>query len=138
MKRYYTLLLSTLFLSSMSACKKDVNTATHDVMYNMIMNKTWYLDYSITGANTKAFVGQSTYFITYLKDGTTKDSDGLTGTYTLVNNNGQYQIKVSAKTVNGNTLNYTHNIETIGETTMIQSYMASGQTTKTNLYFTSK
>jgi len=122
----------------MSACKKDVNTATHDVMYNMIMNKTWYLDYSITGASTKAFVGQSTYFITYLKDGTTKDSDGLTGTYTLVNNNGQYQIKVSAKTVNGNTLNYTHNIETIGETTMIQSYMASGQTTKTNLYFTSK
>jgi len=138
MKKRYNLFFAFWLLISMTACNKELDSTSHDVMYTMLVNKNWYLDYSITGNGTQAFVGQSTYFITYLKDGTTKDSDGLTGTFSIQKVNNNYEIQVTAKTVNGNSVNYTHSIETIGEGTMIQSYTASGQTTKTKLYFTSK
>jgi hypothetical protein len=108
------------------------------VIDKMMVNKTWYLDYSITGNNTQSFLGQSTYSITYFKDGTTKDSDGLTGTYKIIENNGNYQIQVVATSLKGNALNYTHTIESVGEVNMIQSFILTGQASKTSLYFTSK
>jgi hypothetical protein len=122
----------------MSACTKDVNTITNTVIYKMMVNKTWHLDHTIIGNNTQSFVGQTSYSITYFKDGTTKDSDGLKGTYTITNNNGQYQVQVKGTSVNGNTLNYTHSIESVSEVTMVQSFMLAGQASKTSLYFTSK
>ena len=137
MKNLYILLLAVISFTTVS-CNKETATTQTDVMNSMLTNKNWYLDYSITGTSTKSYVGQSTYFVTYLKDGTTKDSDGLTGTFSIQKANNNYEIQVTAKTVNGNSVNYTHTIETIGEGTMIQSYTASGQTTKTKLYFTSK
>jgi hypothetical protein len=115
-----------------------VATTSTEVMQKMISSKTWYLDYSITGSSIQNFVGQSTYYITFSKNGTTKDSDGLEGTYAISNNNGQFLLVVKSKTLNGNTLNYSHVLESVGDVKMVQSYIASGQTNKTTLYFTSK
>jgi len=138
MKNIITILIASIFVTSMIACNKEVATTSTDVMQNMISNKTWYLDYSITGNSVQNFVGQSTYFISFLKDGTTKDSDGLIGTYAINKNNGVYTLVVNAKTLNGNTLNYTHTLESVGDVKMVQSFVASGQSNKTTLYFTNK
>ena len=139
MKKNYSGLLILILFVFTSACNKDLNKVTSTVIDQMIVNKTWHLDYSITGNNTQSFLGQSTYSITYYKDGTIKDSDGLSGTYTISNNNnGQFQIQVNGTSVNGNALNYTHIIESVSDITMVQSFILSGQSTKTSLYFTSK
>ena len=138
MKKLYILFLLAAITLSLSSCNKEVATTKTNLIQSKIIGKTWYLDYSITGSATKTFIGQSTYFITYLNDGTTKDSDGLTGNFSVVNNNGQYELVVSTKTNAGNNFNYTHLIESVGDTKMIQSFTAAGQTVKTILYFTSK
>ena len=139
MKKNYSGLLILILFVFTSACNKDLSKITTTVIDKMMVNKTWYLDYSITGNNTQSFLGQSTYSITYYKDGTIKDSDGLSGTYTISNNNnGQFQIQVNGTSVNGNALNYTHIIESVSDITMVQSFILSGQSTKTSLYFTSK
>ena len=93
MKTLYTLFIVVISFT-LVACNKETATTQTDVMNTMLTNKNWYLDYSITGTATKSYVGQSTYFVTYLKDGTTKDSDGLTGTYTVEVINNQSQIHV--------------------------------------------
>ena len=107
-------------------------------MNNMLVNKNWYLDYAITGTSTKSYVGQSTYFVTYLKDGTTKDSDGLTGTYTVEIVNNQSQIHVQVKTTNGNPLEYIYNIITVGDTKLVLEKTNTGQSTPTQLFFNAK
>ena len=138
MKKLYILLLISTIVLSFSSCNKEVSNTKSDLIQSKLVNKIWYLDYSITGSVTKTFVGQSTYFITFLNDGSTKDSDGLTGYFSIVNNNGKYDLFVNAKTINGNNFSYTHLIESVGDVKMIQSYTALGQTAKTSLYFTSK
>jgi archaellum component FlaG (FlaF/FlaG flagellin family) len=126
------------FTLSIVSCNKEVTNTKADLIQSKLVNKTWYLDYAITGSVTKTFVGQSTYFITFLNDGSTSDSDGLTGTYSIVNNKGKYELSVKTKTINGNNFNYTHLIESVGDEKMINSYIADGQSVKTILYFTSK
>jgi hypothetical protein len=138
MKKIITIVLASVFITSIVSCNKEVATTSTEVMQKMISSKTWYLDYSITGSIIQNFVGQSTYYITFSKNGTTKDSDGLEGTYAISNNNGQFLLVVKSKTLNGNTLNYSHVLESVGDVKMVQSYIASGQTNKTTLYFTSK
>jgi hypothetical protein len=139
MKNKYSIIFLLMLSLFTSACKKDLNQVTSTVIDQMIINKTWHLDYSIIGTNTQSFVGQASYSITYFKDGTTKDSDGLSGTYTISNNNnGQYQIQVKGTSVNGNALNYTHIIESVSDITMVQSFILTGQSAKTSLYFSSK
>jgi hypothetical protein len=112
-------------------------------MNNLLTNKNWYLDYSITEAtnsNTpvvvKSYVGQSTYFITYLKNGETKDSDGITGTYTVELINGASQIHMQLKTSNGNPFEVIYNIISVGESNMVLSKVVTSPATK--LYFTTK
>ncbi len=95
------------------------------------------MDYSITGTSTKSYVGQSTYFVTYLKDGTTNDSDGLTGTYSVELVGNQSQIHVKLKTANGNPLEVIYNIILVGETKLILSKVVTTGT-PTQLYFTNK
>lgn len=138
MKKIITIVLASVFITSIVSCNKEVATTSTEVMQKMISSKTWYLDYSITGSSIQNFVGQSTYYITFSKNGTTKDSDGLEGTYAISNDNGQFLLVVKSKTLNGNTLNYSHVLESVGDVKMVQSYIASGQTNKTTLYFTSK
>jgi len=112
-------------------------------MNNLLTNKNWYLDYSITEAMTsttpvvfKSYVGQSTYFITYFKNGDTKDSDGITGTYTVELINGESQIHMQLKTSNGNPFEVIYNIISVGESNMVLSKVTTGPATK--LYFTTK
>ena len=135
MKRIYTILVAVITLTIIS-CNKETATTQTEVMNSLLTNKNWYLDYSITGTNTKSYVGQATYFVTYLKDGSTKDSDGLMGTYTVELINNQSQIHVQVKTANGNPLEVVYNIISVGETKLILSKVSSG--TPTALYFTNK
>jgi hypothetical protein len=135
MKRIYTILVAVITLTIIS-CNKETATTQTEVMNSLLTNKNWYLDYSITGTNTKSYVGQATYFVTYLKDGTTKDSDGLMGTYTVELINNQSQINVQVKTANGNPLEVVYNIISVGETKLILSKLTTG--TPTALYFTNK
>jgi hypothetical protein len=136
MKRLYTLFIAA-FTLTLVACNKETPTTQTTVMNNMLTNKTWYLDYSVTGTATKSYVGQSTYFVTYLKDGSIKDSDGLTGTYTVENIYNQSQIHVQVKTANGNSLEVIYDIISIGGSKMVLSKQVSNGT-PTQLYFTNK
>lgn len=136
MKKLYVLLLAATTLT-MVACNKETSTTQIDVMNSMLTNKNWYLDYSITSTSTKSYVGQSTYFVTYLKDGTTKDSDGLTGTYSVEVIGNQSQIHVQLKTASGNPLEVIYNILSVGETKLVLSKVVSTGT-PTQLYFTNK
>jgi hypothetical protein len=142
MKTLYTILIAAISLTILS-CNKETSTTQTNVMNNLLTNKNWYLDYSIIEATSsttpvvvKSYVGQSTYFITYLKNGETKDSDGVTGTYTVELINGQSQIHMQLKTSNGNPFEVIYNIISVGETNMILSKLVSGPATK--LYFTIK
>lgn len=136
MKTLYTLFIVVITLT-LVACNKETATTQTDVMNNLLTNKNWYLDYSITGTATKSYVGQSTYFVTYLKDGTTRDSDGLTGTYTVEVINNQSQIHVQLKTANGNPLEVIYNILSVGETKLVLSKVITTGTA-TQLFFTNK
>ena len=136
MKILYTILLAVIIFT-MNACNKETPTTQTDVMNTLLTNKNWYLDYSITGTSTKSYVGQSTYFVTYLKDGSTKDSDGLTGTYTVEVINNESQIHVQLKTAGGNPLEVIYNILSVGETKLVLSKVVTSGTA-TQLYFTNK
>jgi len=136
MKKLYILLLVAITLTIVS-CNKETATTQTDVMNTLLTNKNWYLDYSITGTSTKSYVGQSTYFVTYLKDGTTKDSDGLTGTYSVEVIANQSQIHVQLKTASGNPLEVIYNIISVGETKLVLSKVVTTGTA-TQLYFTNK
>jgi hypothetical protein len=136
MKILYTILLAVIIFT-MNACNKETPTTQTDVMNTMLTNKNWYLDYSITGTSTKSYVGQSTYFVTYLKDGTTKDSDGLNGTYSVEVIGNQSQIHVQLKTASGNPLEVIYNILSVGETKLVLSKVVTTGTAS-QLYFTNK
>ena len=136
MKTLYTLLIIAITFT-LVACNKETATTQTDVMNTLLTNKNWYLDYSITGTATKSYVGQSTYFVTYLKDGTTKDSDGLTGTYTVELINNQSQIHVQLKTANGNALEVIYNIISVGDKNLVLSKLVQSGT-PTELYFSNK
>jgi len=130
------LFIITLVVVTLLSCNKEIATTQTEVMNSLLTNKNWYLDYSITGTNTKSYVGQATYFVTYLKDGSTKDSDGLSGTYTVELINNQSQIHVQVKTANGNPLEVVYNIISVGETKLILSKVTTS--TPIALYFTNK
>jgi hypothetical protein len=136
MKQLFTLLIATIVLT-LTACNKETLTTQTDVMNKMITDKNWYLDYSVTGTISKSYVGQSTYFVTYLKDGSIKDSDGLKGTYTVENIYNQSQIHVQVKTANGNPLEVIYDIISVGDSKMVLSKQVSSGT-PTQLYFTNK
>jgi hypothetical protein len=136
MKKLYILLLVTIAFT-FGSCNKETATTQTDVMNTLLTNKNWYLDYSITGTSTKSYVGQSTYFVTYLKDGSTKDSDGLTGTYSVEVIGNQSQIHVQLKTASGNPLEVIYNIISLGETKLVLSKVVTTGTAS-QLYFTNK
>jgi hypothetical protein len=136
MKQIYTLLIAA-FTLTLFACNKETSSTQTNVMNSMLANKTWYLDYSITSGTTKSYVGQSTYFVTYLKDGSIKDSDGLTGSYTVELIAGKSQIHVQVKTANGNPLEVIYDIISVGESKMVLSKQVTSGT-PTQLYFTNK
>lgn len=136
MKNLYILLI-TLFAITTIACNKETGTTQIDVMNNLLTNKSWYLDYSITGTSTKSYVGQSTFIVTYRKDGSIEDSDGLKGKYTIELVNNQSQIHIQVNTPNGNPLEVVYNILTVGDKKLALSKVSTSGTPSV-LYFTNK
>lgn len=129
-----------IIIYSVSSCTKDPGNLDLNLSYQLIGNKTWYLDYAQTSTNgvvnTKTYLGQPTYFINYLKNKSTTDSDGLSGTYSIQRNGNLLQIMVDAKTLSGNPSNYTYELESIGSKNMILSYTSNN--TKTRLFFSAQ
>lgn len=136
MKKNYILLIAA-FTLTVFACNKETATTQTEVIQNMLANKNWYLDYSIADGATRSYVGQATYFVTYLKNGTTKDSDGLEGTYTIEIINNESQIHVQVKTSNGNPLEVIYNIVSVGDNKLVLSKQ-EGTGGPTQLYFSYK
>jgi hypothetical protein len=135
MKKYLSYILLAV-ITIASSCAKDTVLAETNLAQKMIEDKAWFLDYSQTSAVTKTYVGQPTYYINFLKNGSTQDSDGLNGTYSVEKVNSQLQIHVQAKTSNGNPIEYIYDIISVGVENLILSYTISGKTTQ--LYYTSK
>jgi len=133
---YNILFFFSLFcITQLTSCSKDNIGADINLTYQMLSDKTWYLDYSITGTSKRSYVGQSTYFIDFLKNKTTKDSDGLNGTYTVEKAGKVLQIHVQAKRSSTNTVEYIYNIESSGSDNLILFYTLNGATIPTKLYF---
>jgi hypothetical protein len=143
-KNYINILGFTMLMALMMmlapACKKDVASAELDLSYNMISGKKWFLDYTqtINGNNvtTRNYLNQSTYFIVFYANRSTLDADGIKGTYTITNTNGQLGIKVTGMTANNSPIEYNYKAESIGASTMVLSYVVNNVTTK--LYYTAK
>jgi len=133
-----TLFLSIglFFITFFPGCKKSDTASTINVSYQMLANKTWYLDYKKAGTKTKTYIGQPTYVINFLKNLTTSDSDGMTGTYTVELINNELQIHVQAKTPKENSIEYIYTIESIGVKNLILSHVLN--TDSTTLYFSTK
>ena len=125
-----------------SCSKTDVGASQLTLAYQMLSDKTWYLDYSQTTTSgttkTRTYVGQSTYFINLLKDKTTVDSDGITGTYTLDNTTGDIVLKVTGKTASGTTVSYSYTIESVGVNNLITKYTVSSTNTTVKQYYSAK
>ena len=134
MKKQLIYIFFTSVILTIGACSKDNSASEITLTQQLLSNKTWYLDYvqtiKATGTNTKTYLGQSTYYINFLKDQTTQDSDGLNGTYSVEKINGQLQIRVKAKTGNANLVEYIYNIEKVGTSNLILYYTISDQTIK--------
>lgn len=140
MKKYLNITTTFLFalisLTQLTSCSKDTSGAEINLAYQMLSDKRWFLDYSITGTSKKTYVGQSTYFIDFQKkDNATKDSDGLDGNYTVEKSGNVLQIHVQAKTSSTTSVEYIYNIESIGTNNLILYYTLNGATVPTKLYF---
>jgi hypothetical protein len=126
-------------LFSITSCFKEVDLSNEALLQQKLVDKVWYLESSVTGNITQSFKRQATsYFITYTLSGNTVDSDGLQGTYSIILNDGAYQLEVKAVTKNGNSVNYTNTLVSIDDKNMYQTNIASGQSEKTYLYFIAK
>jgi len=132
MKNILVLLYITVCL--FTSCKKDTAGAEISLAYQMVSDKIWYLNYtqniSNTTTSTKTYVGQATYFIKFLSNYTTEDSDGIAGNYSIEKINGILQVHVNAFTAGATKIEYIYNIETVGQDNMILYYVKSGNTIK--------
>ena len=77
-------------------CKKDTTSSKTDLTLEMLSDKIWYLNYMQEGSVTKTYISSNTYYIKFLKDNTTQDSDGLVGTYRIDALGSVLQINVTA------------------------------------------
>lgn len=122
------------------SCSKDAPGAKVELSYNLIQEKTWFLDYTqtIVGANitTRTYIGQPTYFINFLADRSTVDSDGITGKYTVTSVGGKLGIDIAGKSTNGNAVNYSYQVESIGAKNLVLTYTMSG--TNYKMFFSAK
>jgi len=140
-KNIVYIFLCALSLSIAStSCSKDAAGAQVELSYNMLKEKTWYLDYvqSVVGTTTttKSYIGQSTYFINFLEDRSTLDSDGITGTYSVANAGGRLSISITGKTTSGNAVSYNYQVESMGAKNLVLSYVVNGTTYK--MFYTAR
>lgn len=134
MKNTFKALLIIGFGFFFTSCSKVDNGSQIQLTESMLQGKTWLLDYTITkngtATITKTYVGQSTYFINFLKDKSTKDSDGIAGVYNIEKVGNQLQIHVNAITNGSNPVEYIYNIESVGAKELIVFHTANNQTIK--------
>jgi len=126
-----------------SGCSKtDSASSQVTLAYQMLADKTWYLDYSQTitasSTQTRTYVGQTTYFINLLKDKTTVDSDGIAGTYSVDNSNGSLVLKVIGKTASGSNVTYSYTIESVGSSNLVTKYTVSTTNATVKQYYSTK
>jgi len=115
---YRLIYLVSIFL--LGSCTKDADQL--QLTRKMLVDKTWYLDYTVQDSQTKSFIGKNTYSIQFKIDGTTNDSDGIIGSFQIGRNEQQLVLLVEGKTQNGSPANYTYQIEKIGQETLIITY----------------
>jgi hypothetical protein len=125
MKKLIIVLLS-VFIAG--ACNKDLSSIDRTQL--MLANKTWFLTYSINENSSKSFIGKNTYFIQFSNTGTTIDSDGIIGNYSVQEHNNNLSIFIDAITQNGSLAKYTYLIEQISSDQLIVSYHIDGIKTK--------
>ena len=128
------LALTSIF--TLTSCKKDTDTATIELTQRMIQDKTWFLTYKVTNGTVKSYLGEPSYFINFLKNKTTKDSDGLEGTYLIKKENNQLQVALQIKLLNQTSYDYQYDIDFIGEGNLVFSYTPINTTDRIKLYFT--
>jgi len=130
-------LITSCFMFSffLIGCQKDADVSPVDVSFKMISDKTWYLNYAKEGNTVRTYIGQPTYYITFLSNNTTTDSDGLTGNYSLSSNANKLKLSVQAKTRNGSAVTYSYDIVSVGSNNMVLSFLPAGQTSLTTLYY---
>jgi hypothetical protein len=135
-----TFLFALLSISNLTSCSKDSSGAEINLTKQMLSDKTWFLDYSITGTSKRTYLGQSTYFIDFLKNDSTSDSDGLNGKYKVEKIGNILQIHVTAKTSNVNSIEYEiiYNIEAIGSRNLILYFTLPGEIVPTKRYYSTK
>jgi hypothetical protein len=102
------------------SCSKDEDAITYTK--RIIAGKTWYLSNTIEGTQSKSYIDKSTYSIQFKKLDSTIDSDGIIGTYNIIELNQVLQLIVSGKTQSGITANYTYQIDHIEPTSLEISY----------------
>jgi hypothetical protein len=102
------------------SCSKDEDAITYTK--RTIAGKTWYLSNTIEGTQSKSYIDKSTYSIQFKKLDSTIDSDGIIGTYNIIELNQVLQLIVSGKTQSGITANYTYQIDHIEPTSLEISY----------------
>lgn len=129
-------ILILIGISTFSSCKKDTDSATIDLTQKMIQDKIWFLTYRVTNGTVKSYLGEPSYFINFLKNKTTKDSDGLEGTYMIKKENNQLQIALQVKLPNQTSFDYQYDIDLIGESNLVFSYTPINTTDRIKLYFT--
>jgi hypothetical protein len=136
----YALVLTIFIVIGVSSCSKDTAGPQVELSYKMLSDKTWFLDYvqTINGSTirTQTYLGQASYFINFLKDKTTLDSDGIVGTYSIEVVNGKIFVKINAKTKGGNPVSYDYTVESMGAKVLIMSFENSG--TKNKFYYSAK
>ena len=138
LKYSISILLVLLTFLDLTSCRKDTSGAEIILSYQMLSNKSWYLDYSITGVTKKSYMGQTTYIIDFLIDKTISDSDGVTGTYVVEKVGNNLQIHVQGKTSKGNLAEFIYTIEYIGSNKLVVNYSSPNSSVPTRLYFSSK
>lgn len=131
-----TIFLSLFVFTQLISCTKDTSGAEINLANQMLADKTWQLDYSVVGATKKNYLGQATYYLSFKKDKSTIDSDGLGGTYEVKKIGSVLQIQIQAKTNQLNDVFYVYNIESIASEHLVLYYKLDDSAESTKLYFT--
>ena len=122
-----------LIIVSSTSCVKVVDNADEILSKNLLQEKQWFLEYKQIGATSKIYVGQSSYFINFLKDNTSNDSDGIKGTYsTSYGTDNKLRINFTVSTRSNIISSFQYVVEAIGANEMIFSFVQNGTT---NYYY---
>jgi hypothetical protein len=108
-----------LFFSFVSCSKKEDRLG---YAKQMLADKTWYLTSTTQENQIKSYIDKSTYSIQFKDSDKTMDSDGITGSYQVVEQDKLLQIIVTGMTQNNIPANYTYQIDHIEPTILKISY----------------